>query len=317
MPLPRPRSRSKPRSPVINSLLPSSLSSPRTPTFYPPSHYAAAAGLSYPPLPRADIGSDSRQLRDSGGDFQPAEQDTSETSSMDSTHATSSHLGAVSRFLQRSPSRSSLCRSNSKGSKSDKEKDDKSKRQSQLGDIPSLEAQLLPSLNDTVSRMTHPPTSGYVEGHLVGARDATSPPTQNRDSRQWSRDTSSVPPSANMMTPNHTSALRMNAHLAPPAAYWSPQSSNSPSLSTPSTISLRTPIGTPSAGSIDPPKSSTTTPKRPLKSALRTPSTPVSSTPKLYDELPASYSVVRSLRTAKNLATKVPQNSRQADSETV
>lgn len=97
----RSKSRSAAASPCPLSPATSSQSS-RPPTFFPPSHYAAAAGIVY-----------SKPVNDYSFKDEQMEKDRG--------------------FSERE------------------------RRKSQLGDLPLLEAQLLPSLRDTVDRMTNPP----------------------------------------------------------------------------------------------------------------------------------------------------------------
>ncbi|KAI0350289.1 hypothetical protein OH77DRAFT_1086540 [Trametes cingulata] len=170
MPFGRSHARSKSRSPAPPSSAASHVSGPftpqssRPPAFLPPSHYAAAAGLPYPGQSHTPV--DHTTILDNHASpiSYPALEESE--SSLDSAEAPS-HFGAVGRLIGRTPSKRStfsLTRSNSKG---DKEKDNREKRQSQLADIPLLEMNLLPSLRDTVDKMTHPPKFSGEHGENI------------------------------------------------------------------------------------------------------------------------------------------------------
>ncbi|KAH9895852.1 hypothetical protein C8Q73DRAFT_454775 [Cubamyces lactineus] len=154
----RSHARSKSRSPaplVHNPTSTPSLPGSRPPNFLPPSHYAAAAGIPY-------TGDIQRKIDTSHGSSfaSPAAYPTSEESSSIVSAETPSHFGAVGRLIGRTPSKRStvlLSRSNSRGDKNDKEPDIHDNRKSHLGNIPLLETHLLPSLRDTVDRMTQSP----------------------------------------------------------------------------------------------------------------------------------------------------------------
>ena len=133
-------SRSKSRSPAPSSPF---AQYARPPTFLPPSHYAAAAGISYqdhdvnrPPFPTV-----ARQHAEVSGEL------------------AGSHFGAVGRLMGRSPGKHSPVVPVSPEYRVEPEQHIRERRKSQLGDIPLLETQLLPSLRDTVDRMTQPPPS--------------------------------------------------------------------------------------------------------------------------------------------------------------
>ncbi|KAF8870310.1 hypothetical protein CPB85DRAFT_751440 [Mucidula mucida] len=119
MPLSRP-SQYSPSSVAPLSAYPPS---PRPPNFLPPSHYAAAGGFAFPQSKNAPTSSaDSR-------DAYPIS-----TEAPDDVKS-----GGDKRFTFRSnPNRN--------------------KRESQLVNLPMVETQLLPSLRDTIDRMTRPPS---------------------------------------------------------------------------------------------------------------------------------------------------------------
>ncbi len=146
--------RSKSRSPAPSS--PSVLSQyNRPPTFLPPSHYAAAAGLE-PRLSDAQHSPHRSTLQHSaqGPPGEPA----------------GSHFGAMGRLMGRAPGKRSPAISASPESRVDQDQDLRERRKSQLGNLPLLETQLLPSLRDTVDRMTQhspikPDTAESLETH--------------------------------------------------------------------------------------------------------------------------------------------------------
>ncbi|PCH34803.1 hypothetical protein WOLCODRAFT_165828 [Wolfiporia cocos MD-104 SS10] len=166
MTLSRSNLRSKSRSPAPNA--PSPILASRTPVFLPPSHYAAAAGLSYPaaqppsntPVPTSDLLHDRHTIASPVVDPSPDRYKPIEHIAPPSPAiAITSPLNRVSRFISRSPSRSSslsLRRASSKKGLQDREKDATNKRQSHIADIPLVELQLIPTLRDTVDKMTHP-----------------------------------------------------------------------------------------------------------------------------------------------------------------
>ena len=134
--------------------------SPRVPTFQPPSYYAAAAGLS----PRADLSQPKEQHPEeplhaynplSGGplSYPTANADVDDPRTSEPTP--SNHR---KRSLSRSFSRAIP--------KSHKDQDARPREGSsrrQMAEIPFLETQLLPSLRDTIDKMTHPPTRAAAQ----------------------------------------------------------------------------------------------------------------------------------------------------------
>ena len=154
MPLTRPKKNAS-RSPGISSA--SYFQSSSTPKgFHPPSYYAAAAGLSSP-HPDHDKSSDAQTHRTTTTDRTAVDLDYSYISAPMptaqlpvSSSASSTEPSLVSRmsFLNRR-----LSKGNGASNKSS------SKRKSQLADLPLVEAQLVPSLRDTIDRMTNSPNS--------------------------------------------------------------------------------------------------------------------------------------------------------------
>ncbi|KAF5347174.1 hypothetical protein D9758_011052 [Tetrapyrgos nigripes] len=133
-------SRSRSRSPAPTTPILSSTQSPRP--FLPPSHYAAAGGI---PLPDRNKSSErvNRSMSMSNGfscqdGYSPSSFLAPELDSLDGRTPTDS---PVPLETARSPSVSSMKR-----------------RQSQYSNLPLVEAQLLPSLRDTIDRMTRTPS---------------------------------------------------------------------------------------------------------------------------------------------------------------
>lgn len=154
MPLTRSKNKNAFRSPGISSAnYFQSSSNPKG--FHPPSYYAAAAGLTHQ-HPENDKSGETSTRRTTAADqsvaehhdlYVPASMPTAQLPP--SSSASSTEPGLVSRmsFLNRR-----LSKSNGTSSKS-------SKRKSQLADLPLVEAQLVPSLRDTIDRMTNSPNS--------------------------------------------------------------------------------------------------------------------------------------------------------------
>src|ERR1700722_859828 len=166
-------SRSKPRSPVP----PSRISSSRP--FFPPSHYAAAAGLPYNSGLRP-----STNAKHSDLNYPLHQQPRPSASNSSSENKVFTSAGNNSTSAPSSTSRQ--------------------KRQSDLGSIPLLETHLLPSLKDTIDRMTKPP--------IRSRADMATPPIAFELPRATSR-----PPSAAFSSPSpsstNSSALRSSTPL--------------------------------------------------------------------------------------------------------
>ncbi|KZT01281.1 uncharacterized protein LAESUDRAFT_815982 [Laetiporus sulphureus 93-53] len=191
MPLARSRFRSKSRSPAPNvSSSPAfTISASRTPAFLPPSHYAAAAGLQYPsPRPPGPVSSTPERAGSSLLQTispcvltSPAPPSRTEFPASEGNQsapvAPGSHLNRMSRLISRSPGRPmsrSFGRSTPKSGQREQEKGQNTDMPSPLVDIPLVEMQLIPTLRDTVDRMTHPPppSNRFEEGldDLHGSR---------------------------------------------------------------------------------------------------------------------------------------------------
>lgn len=128
---------------------PSAGISSRVPTFQPPSYYAAAAGLS----PRPDMAQAAERAQDGSTTYQPFQglPLSYPTADMDTDD-----VGEAQPSRQR---KRSLSRSFSRAiPKGHKDQDPRTREDSrrQMAEIPFLETQLLPSLRDTIDKMTHP-----------------------------------------------------------------------------------------------------------------------------------------------------------------
>jgi hypothetical protein len=261
--------RNKSRSPAPpNSPFPSSS---RPSNFFPPSHYAAAAGIPYPTRPPtsqdAMISEPSDGKRDS---FVPISYPSQSLSSDSSFEFKATSLPQYST----SPSTP------------------KSKR---LGNIPHLETLLIPSLRDTIDRMTRPPSlinspgSAHLDLPTRGVGRSSSPSFSSATSAAPSfSSTSSAGSALSYSSPS------FSRHRYPP---------QSPSAPVPSGGSSRPPPPLTFLSSTSPPntgsyQSAPTTPtqkpkakpKPALKSALRPP------TPKVIIE-----STNSPLRTTKSV----------------
>ncbi|KAI0764172.1 hypothetical protein BD413DRAFT_680504 [Trametes elegans] len=166
----RTHSRSKSRSPAPSSPANFTLSSStRPPNFLPPSHYAAAAGLLY----QHDTHLLAGQVHESSDMYAShhTEPTPEEPSSVGLAEGPS-HVGAMGRLMSRASSKRTTMSWARAECKEDKEQRDQ--RKSQLADIPLLEAHLLPSLRDTVDRMTQPPKQSIETSESGDSRPSLS-----------------------------------------------------------------------------------------------------------------------------------------------
>lgn len=155
MPLTRQKHKNSSRSPAVGISSASYFQSSSTPKgFHPPSYYAAAAGMTHPHPDngksadtevRRTITTD-RSLTDPDDTF-PAPIPPTQLPTSSSASSTEPSLVSRMSFLNRR-----LSKANGMTGKS-------SKRKNQLADLPLVEAQLVPSLRDTVDRMTNSPSS--------------------------------------------------------------------------------------------------------------------------------------------------------------
>ncbi|KAK0452990.1 uncharacterized protein EV420DRAFT_1557910 [Desarmillaria tabescens] len=113
--------------------------SPRPPNFLPPSHYAAAGGFSF--LSRHA----QQSSTESDGVYRPVEAPSSPDIYMPVSQPDSD---SSFEFQPRSDKRFTMMSSKNKFNK----------RESQMVNLPLVETQLLPSLRDTIDKMTRPPS---------------------------------------------------------------------------------------------------------------------------------------------------------------
>lgn len=147
--------RTKSRQPVAG------LSS-RTPAFQPPSFYAAAAGRSYPEPSQTNYQDNAEPTRSHNTNGTSIMYPTAEGDPEDEVSET------------RRKRASSLSRTFSRATpKTPREKEGRSheRKKSQMVEIPFLEAQLLPSLRDTIQRMTHPPRPAHQGEDAPASQD--------------------------------------------------------------------------------------------------------------------------------------------------
>ena len=156
MPLTRQKHKNSSRSPGVGISSANYFQSSSTPKgFHPPSFYAAAAGLTHPhpddeKLAETEIRHTTavdRAFADPNDPFAPSSMPTAQLPTSSSASSTEPSLVSRMSFLNRR-----LSKANGPSSKS-------SKRKSQLADLPLVEAQLVPSLRDTIDRMTNSPSS--------------------------------------------------------------------------------------------------------------------------------------------------------------
>ena len=160
------------------------------PTFQPPSFYAAAAGIPY--LPRSVCSTPAPEDQREWAESSALQTTQSSTSMIPISYPTQvatqdapprnepveSKESQLSRSGSTSSSRKSisLTRSLSRALPKynrDKDKQSMGKRKSQIVDIPFLETQLLPSLRDTIDRMTQPPRNKLPECGVITPKRST------------------------------------------------------------------------------------------------------------------------------------------------
>ena len=260
----------------------SPISSSQVPSFQPPSFYAAAAGIPY--LPKSNSSSSTAEERREIGHSSGSQ--TVMTPMVPISYPTQAGMQDVSPnivpvepkdpHLSRSGSTSSsrksisLTRSLSRAlpryNRGDKEKQANGKRKSQLVDIPFLETQLLPSLRDTIDRMTQPPRVRFPEDD----ESRVSPPDVGFSTM---KSTSPYPQSPWASFQSHLDAplSQQLPSISPRPPTHAPfgqlESFSSPSQN--SCVSTFTRI--PKSPMTRPSPSVTDSPRKPLKSALRAP----------------------------------------------
>ena len=156
MPLTRQKHKNSSRPPGAGISSASYFQSTSTPKgFHPPSYYAAAAGMTHP-NPDNDKSVEAeirrtttvdRSLADPDDPFVPAPMPPAQLPTSSSASSTEPSLVSRMSFLNKR-----LSKANGMNNKS-------SKRKGQFADLPLVEAQLVPSLRDTIDRMTNSPSS--------------------------------------------------------------------------------------------------------------------------------------------------------------
>ncbi|KAI0248546.1 hypothetical protein BJV78DRAFT_1284727 [Lactifluus subvellereus] len=223
MPLTRPKHKNSSRSPGISSA--SYFQSSSTPKgFHPPSYYAAAAGLTYPDddksseTPTRRTATTNKSLTDFDDSFVPAPMPTAQLPVSSSASSTEPSLVSRMSFLNRR-----LSRGNGMSSKSPK-------RKSQLADLPLVEAQLVPSLRDTIDRMTNSPNSQTHSPAIV------SHPSSQQNSHGALSSPSPHPP------PPSTPPARQRRQTGPFEAAHSPATSTTRSSNVLESSRIPTPV---------------------------------------------------------------------------
>lgn len=272
----------------------------RQPVFRPPSHYAAAGGLTSATPTNAQPYYDSavqHAYANSGALSYPTQPPSPESPSSEMEHAAAS--SAFSRLKSSSISLSHT-RSSSKSSKHEKEKDkdreSKERRKSHLNDIPMLETQLLPSLRDTIDRMTHPPTPNLQHERDNNLLPSARSPLMNNASLSYAERSPMRSPGQAYLSPLPATTY-MSARTSPRAP--------SPSMQ-PTTPKIFSPmsqnIASPNCSARHTPKTSST-PKSALKPALRTPIIATAPTVIIPPSAGSSSAGNRALRSTKNIGS--------------
>ncbi|TFY57563.1 hypothetical protein EVJ58_g6946, partial [Rhodofomes roseus] len=280
MPLARTHFRNKTKSPAPNAAQFTAAS--RTPVFLPPSHYAAAAGLDYETIARsrADDISPGQPQQPGDSAFQPSfnpssplayptQTEVAESQTRASPALHHSGFNRVSRFIARSPSLGKAAAARRATKAEEKAKVEATQRSSRMVDLPLVELQLIPTLRDTIDKMTHPPTPAAIhdeefDGAIVHAKahaytdldvdhssassQASSCSSGVSSMRQSSTRADSLDNYALLQRPNRSSAIypreeqeTRSLHLPPPtkSALRSPSLASRPSAESASVASPR------------------------------------------------------------------------------
>lgn len=235
-------------------------SSSRVPSFKPPSFYAAAAGLKYSPNVDSHMAS---ELNTAAHDRNDLTSSVRSYPTGDNGHqeipAGRSRSNSFSRPFSRAPP---------KQQRQDQSSTSQSRRRSQMAEIPLLETQLLPSLRDTIDRMTHPPQNAQAE-------DARSHPYNENPSFRENFKGKSRPVDVHVD--------RSGASSIPPSPYASASPSFAQKYQSPSTVSPHIP-------------SALKTPRQGASSASHTPRMDTRSPAHGSSKLPAAVRNATSLR---------------------
>lgn len=277
----------------------------RAPAFQPPSFYAAAAGLHYPQASNADnsaaidnhVSSSNMypSIPVAGGDSDSAR----ENGEHQARHGTPRRSGSLSRSLLPGSHRP------------DKEKVKHGRVESQIMDIPFLETSLLPSLRDTIDKMTHPPRTdaqdqGYMDAPSHGQSSAdygapsssshrTKGATLNTNSR---RDAGRSP----ILSPGYASAISSGSKSSG-SALQGASGLRTPQVTTPKTAYSTPKLSTGLFQRESPAAVTSTVPRSALKSPYRTPqqSSPVTTSAPVSSSPAVSPHPGKSLRSVKSM----------------
>ncbi|KJA17347.1 hypothetical protein HYPSUDRAFT_1023902 [Hypholoma sublateritium FD-334 SS-4] len=221
---------------------------PPTPTaansrpFLPPSYYAAAGGLSPRDSSRKDGGNPAKRPMDASAKWGPFREHASDTPS-----ESESLVGA--------------------------QMDERGQRYELHSGIPHLETQLLPSLRDTIDRMTGTPSRASFPFKMgtrsnVAVAEAEKPPRRSRNRRN---SPDSAPPVSAKKT---YSRLPPVQHVPQPRSYGAPSIVPDiyPHQSTPSTSHLKEPTISALKSSFRSPAPASSSPKPPVPVAVSSPS---------------------------------------------
>ncbi|KAI0051283.1 hypothetical protein FA95DRAFT_309035 [Auriscalpium vulgare] len=276
MPLKKPRSKS--RSPAVTA---SAVISPSTPRgFLPPSHYAAAAGISYDPHsdysqkkygPPENSNDTRHRGRDGGhGPVASSSHMPVSSSASSSEHANASRMAMLTRRLSRSGTNPP---------------ESPAPRHTRLGDLPLVEAHLVPSLRDTIDRMTHPGQSPPAESPVsLSASTRTNPGRSGKPTASDPQSTTSASTASRLKRPT------LHVMTTPPVLPSTPRPSPAPKTTETSRIPT-----TPSKG-----KSKST-----LKSVLKSSSSSASTTKQApTHDSQSKGSPSKSLRSVRNMMSR-------------
>ncbi|KAI0337858.1 hypothetical protein BDW22DRAFT_1363638 [Trametopsis cervina] len=195
----------------------------RTGNFQPPSFYAAAAGLQYSPKPGSSMPNPELNSAGHNHNGAPLCYPTAGTEDQEPEPG-SRRSNSFSRSFSRT-----------KSQRNEKAPNTQDRRKSQMAELPFLETQLLPSLRDTIDRMTHPhrpehedsaqkyqENRSFQDGPPPTPRAARSGPSDVRGTQRTGQ--SSIPSSP------YASAMSSVLHKYPTSNPSSPAIPNSPAI---------------------------------------------------------------------------------------
>ncbi|KAJ7485151.1 hypothetical protein B0H11DRAFT_2018302 [Mycena galericulata] len=175
--------------------------SPRPPNFLPPSHYAEAGGIT----PRQPARNDSLASSDSHYQIPLETRRNSTYMPISSNSDSSFEFGSKSKPVEHK--RFSISGASKSGGGKAVGSSSRSKCESHMTNLPLVEAQLLPSLRDTIDRMTRPPSRILAP--------SSSPPPNGPDPNEVAPGSSPYSPSPRTW-PQDSSTHMDNAHSPPP-----------------------------------------------------------------------------------------------------